>query len=250
MKIVSWNVNGIRACLDKGFMKYFRESDADIFCVQETKLSEYLLTFKKEGYHEYWNFADKKGYSGTLTLSRDLPISVSYGLGVEKFDKEGRIITAEYKDFYLVNVYVPNSQEGLARLGFKMSWNIIFRDLISKLQKIKPVVICGDLNVSHKYIDLANAESRVGYPGFSINEREDFDKLLSLGMTDVFRHLYPDKVEYSYWSYMRNSREKNLGWRLDYFIVSNLIVNNLIDVKMRKDILGSDHGPIELLINI
>lgn len=251
MRFVSWNVNGLRACVKKGFLEYFKEVDADIFCVQETKLQEGQIELELDGYHQYWNYAEKKGYSGVAIFSKVEPISVSYGLGIEEHDKEGRVITLEFDKFYFITVYTPNSQTELARLGYRMTWEDTFREYIVDLDKKKPVILCGDLNVAHNEIDLKNPKSNRKNAGFSDEEREKMTKLLSSGFIDTFRYFYPDKTDiYSWWSYRFSAREKNAGWRIDYFIVSQSLANNLKDAEIHTEILGSDHCPVVLEIDI
>ncbi|MBQ6026916.1 MAG: exodeoxyribonuclease III [Lachnospiraceae bacterium] len=250
MKFISWNVNGLRACMQKGFMDFFNETDADIFCLQETKLSEGQLKLQLDGYHQYWNYAEKKGYSGTALFTKKEPLSVSYGINAEEHDHEGRVITAEYKDFYFVAVYVPNSQRELARIDYRMEWEKAFLSYIKGLEKKKPVIYCGDLNVAHKEIDLKNPDSNHMNAGFTDKERECFTKVLESGYIDSFRFFYPDKKDaYSWWSYMFKSRERNTGWRIDYFVVSEKLKDRMKDAAILSDILGSDHCPVELDID-
>ena len=249
MKFVSWNVNGLRACLGKGFMDYFMGTDADFFCLQETKLSDGQLSLELPGYHLYWNYADKKGYSGTAVFAKEEPISVTYGVGVPELDTEGRMITLEYPDFYLVTCYTPNAQRELARIDHRLSWDEAFRAKLTELDAKKPVIVCGDLNVAHKEIDLKNPAANRGNAGFSDQERESFQKTLDLGFTDSFRRLHPDAVgAYSWWSYMFHAREKNAGWRIDYFLVSNRAASQIQEANIRSEILGSDHCPVELVL--
>ena len=248
MRIISWNVNGLRACKNKGFDEFFKEIDADIFCVQETKMQPDQADFDFNGYHTYWNSAVKKGYSGTLCICKNEPIFVSYDIGDENHVGEGRVITLEYKDFYLVNCYTPNAQRGLTRIDYRMSWEDAFRKYLCSLDKIKPVIICGDLNVAHNEIDLKNAKSNVGNAGFSNEERGKFTELLASGFTDTFRQLYPDKISYSWWSYMFNARANNAGWRIDYFLCSNRYFSNIKDSKIYPEVMGSDHCPIGIEI--
>ena len=249
MKFISWNVNGLRACMQKGFADSFNLLDADIFCLQETKLQAGQHDFTPEGYHQYWNYAEKKGYSGTALFSRKEPISVTYGIGVEEHDHEGRVITAEYEDFYFIVVYVPNSQRELARLNYRMEWEKAFLNYIKGLENKKPVIYCGDLNVAHNEIDLKNPKTNHMNAGFTDEERACFTKVLENGYIDSFRYFYPDKKEvYSWWSYMFKSREKNAGWRIDYFVVSEKLKNRMKDAKIHTEILGSDHCPVELEI--
>ena len=247
MKFISWNVNGLRACMGKGFMNFFNEIDADIFCLQETKLSEGQIELDTPGYHQYWNYAEKKGYSGTAVFTKKEPISVTYGIGIEEHDHEGRVITAEFDDFYFVDVYVPNSQRELTRLDYRMVWEDAFLSYVKKLDEKKPVIYCGDLNVAHKEIDLKNPKSNHMNAGFTDEERACFTKVTESGFIDSFRYFYPDeKDKYSWWSYMFKAREKNAGWRIDYFVVSEKIKDRMVDAKIHADILGSDHCPVEL----
>ena len=251
MKLVSWNVNGIRACLNKGFEDFFKNIDADIFCVQETKCQIDQVELEFEGYTSFWNSAEKKGYSGTAVFTKQKPINVTYGIGIEEHDKEGRVITAEFKSFYLVNIYTPNSKRELERLEYRMVWEDEVRRYLLNLSKIKPVIMCGDLNVAHKEIDLKNPKTNRKNAGFTDEERGKMTELLEAGFTDTFRKLYPDKEEeYSWWSYMGRAREKNIGWRIDYFIVSKNIEEKIVDAKIHQDIFGSDHCPVELDIEI
>ncbi len=247
MKFISWNVNGLRACMGKGFMDFFKEIDADIFCLQETKLSEGQIEMELPGYHQYWNYAEKKGYSGTAVFTKKEPISVTYGIGIEEHDHEGRVITAEFDDFYFVDVYVPNSQRELTRLDYRMVWEDAFLSYVKKLDEKKPVIYCGDLNVAHKEIDLKNPKSNHQNAGFTDEERACFTRVTESGFIDSFRYFYPDeKDKYSWWSYMFKAREKNAGWRIDYFVVSEKIKDRMVDAKIHADILGSDHCPVEL----
>ena len=247
MKFISWNVNGLRACMGKGFMDFFKEIDADIFCLQETKLSEGQIEMELPGYHQYWNYAEKKGYSGTAVFTKKEPISVTYGIGIEEHDHEGRVITAEFDDFYFVDVYVPNSQRELTRLDYRMVWEDAFLSYVKKLDEKKPVIYCGDLNVAHKEIDLKNPKSNHMNAGFTDQERDCFTRVTESGFIDSFRYFYPDeKDKYSWWSYMFKAREKNAGWRIDYFVVSEKIKDRMVDAKIHADILGSDHCPVEL----
>lgn len=249
MKLISWNVNGLRACMNKGFKDFMDSVDADIFCVQETKMQREQATFVFEGYEEYWNSAEKKGYSGTAVFSKTKPLSVSYGLGIEEHDKEGRVITAEFQDFYLVNVYTPNAQRGLERLDYRMVWENVFRRYVKELDEKKPVIICGDLNVAHNEIDLKNFKTNVGNAGFTYEERGKMTELLASGFVDSFRYLYPDKTgAYSWWSYMFKAREKNAGWRIDYFIVSEKLADRIEDAVIYPEVMGSDHCPVGLLL--
>lgn len=249
MKLISWNVNGLRACMNKGFKDFMDSVDADIFCVQETKMQREQATFVFDGYEEYWNSAEKKGYSGTAVFSKAKPLSVSYGLGIEEHDKEGRVITAEFQDFYLVNVYTPNAQRGLERLDYRMVWEDVFRRYVKELDEKKPVIICGDLNVAHNEIDLKNFKTNVGNAGFTYEERGKMTELLASGFVDSFRYLYPDKTgAYSWWSYMFKAREKNAGWRIDYFIVSKKLADRIEDAVIYPEVMGSDHCPVGLLL--
>ena len=251
MKLVTWNVNGIRACVKKGFLDYFNEVDADMFCIQETKLQEGQIDLELEGYHQYWNYAEKKGYSGTAIFTKVEPISVKYGLGIEEHDTEGRVITLEFEKFFLVNVYTPNSQAKLARIEYRMNWENDFRSHLNQLDEKKPVVLCGDLNVAHKEIDLKNPSTNKKSAGFSDQEREKMTELLDAGYVDSFRFLYPDVEEmYTWWSYMRQARDRNSGWRIDYFVVSNRLSDNIEDVEIHREIMGSDHCPVLLKLNI
>lgn len=248
-KLISWNVNGLRACVDKGFLSFFKEADADIFCLQETKLQEGQITLDLPGYHQYWNYAEKKGYSGTAIFAKEEPVSVSCGMGISQHDHEGRIITLEFKNFYIVTVYTPNSQDELKRLNYRMEWEDDFLHYLKKLEKNKPVIVCGDMNVAHKEIDLKNPKTNRRNAGFTDEERDKFTTLLKSGFTDTFRRFYPDlEGAYSWWSYRFKAREKNAGWRIDYFLVSNSLDNSLKDAVIYKDILGSDHCPIGITI--
>ena len=247
MRLISWNVNGLRACLGKGFADFFASIDADIFCIQETKMQEGQAEFTPEGYLQYWNSAVKKGYSGTAVFTRIPPLSVSYGIGSEEHDNEGRVITLEFEDFILVNCYTPNAQRGLTRLDYRMQWEDDFREYLLSLDKEKPVVLCGDLNVAHQEIDLKNFKTNVGNAGFTNEEREKMTRLLDSGFCDSFRALYPDKTgAYSWWSYMYNARANNAGWRIDYFIVSKRIQERIKDSVIYSEIMGSDHCPVGL----
>ena len=249
MKFVSWNVNGLRACIGKGFLDYFTGTDADVFCLQETKLSDGQLSLELPGYRLYWNYADKKGYSGTAVFAKEEPVSVTYGVGVPELDTEGRMITLEYPNFYLVTCYTPNAQRELARIDHRLSWDEAFRAKLTALDANKPVIVCGDLNVAHKEIDLKNPAANRGNAGFSDQERESFQKTLDLGFTDSFRYLHPEKTgAYSWWSYMFHAREKNAGWRIDYFLVSNRAASQIQEANIRSEILGSDHCPVELVL--
>ena len=250
-KMISWNVNGIRATYNKGFEEVFKEFDADMFCIQETKMQEGQLDLSQEGYFVYLNSAIKKGYSGTAIWTKIKPINVTYGFGIEEHDNEGRVITLEYEDFFLINMYTPNSQRELARLDYRGEWEKDKREYLKKLDKIKPVILCGDLNVAHKEIDLRNPKTNRKNAGFTDEERADFTKLLESGFTDSFRYLYPDKEDaYTWWSYFGKARENNTGWRIDYFVVSDRIAQNIVDSKIYPDIMGSDHCPVELEIKI
>ncbi len=249
MKYISWNVNGLRACMTKGFEDFFNKSDADAFCLQEIKLQEGQVDFSPAGYHTYWNYAEKKGYSGTALFSKKEPLSVAYGIGIKEHDNEGRVITAEFDDHYLITCYTPNSKQDLSRLDYRMNWEDAMRDYMKKLEKNKPVVLCGDLNVAHKEIDLKNPASNHHNAGFTDEEREKMTVLLDSGFTDSFRFLYPDRKDiYSWWSYRFKAREKNAGWRIDYFIVSDSLNDRIKDASIHTDILGSDHCPVELVL--
>ena len=249
MKFISWNVNGIRACCDKGFRDIFAQLDADIFCLQETKMQAGQLDLQFEGYTSYWNYAEKKGYSGTAIFSRKTPLSVSYGLGIAEHDTEGRVITLEFTDFYMVTVYTPNAQDGLKRLDYRMQWEDDFRAYLQELDKKKPVIVCGDLNVAHKEIDLKNPKGNKKNPGFTDEERGKFDVLLAAGFVDTFRHFYPTlEGAYSWWSYRFNARKNNAGWRIDYFLISDRLRDRITDTPIYKDVLGSDHCPVEVTL--
>ena len=250
MKLISWNVNGLRACEGKGFSDIFKSLDADFFCLQETKMKEGQLDLQFEGYTSYWNYADKKGYSGTAIYSKHTPLSVSSGIGIDEHDHEGRVITLEMEQFYLVTVYVPNSQDGLKRLDYRMQWEDDFRAYIQKLDSKKPVIFCGDLNVAHEEIDLKNPKSNRKNAGFTDEEREKFSTMLGCGYIDTFRHIYPEQVTYSWWSYRFQARQKNAGWRIDYFVTSERLATSIADAKIHTDIMGSDHCPVELEINL
>lgn len=251
MKFVSWNVNGIRAALKKGFMDFFNDIDADIFCLQEIKLSEGQLDLELEGYYQYWNYAEKKGYSGTAAFTKEEPLHVSYGIDIDEHDHEGRVITCEYEDFFLVTCYTPNSQRGLTRLDYRMTWEDDFRDYLNMLKNVKPVVLCGDLNVAHKEIDLKNPSSNKKNAGFTEEERTQFQNLLDAGYTDTFRHLYPDAEDrYSWWSYITKARDRNAGWRIDYFVISDDLNDAVVEADIRDDIFGSDHCPVYLELDI
>lgn len=247
MKMISWNVNGIRACMRKGFADYFAKTDADVFCLQETRIQQDQIPFEPDGYHHYWNFAKKKGYSGTAIFTKQKPSNVLYGMGIEEHDQEGRIITLEFEDFYVLTVYTPNSQKGLARLEYRMKWEDDFLCYLKELEKNKPIIFCGDLNVAHREIDLRNPESNQNNAGFSPDERKKFSKLLNSGFIDTFRYFYPDKTgAYTWWSYMFNSRANNVGWRIDYFCVSENLKHRLQSASIYDDVLGSDHCPVGL----
>ena len=251
MKLISWNVNGLRAVVNKGFYESFDKLNADIFCIQETKMQEGQLDINFDGYKMFLNSAVRKGYSGTAIFTKIVPISVSYGIGIEEHDKEGRVITLEFKDFYLVDCYTPNAQRELTRLDYRMKWEDDFREYLKKLDKIKPVILCGDLNVAHNEIDLKNSKANRGNAGFTDEERNQMTNLLNSGFVDSFRYLYPDKQDsYSWWSYMGKAREKNIGWRIDYFIVSEKIKDKIVDAKIHPEIMGSDHCPVELDMEI
>lgn len=247
MKLISWNVNGLRACVQKNFLESFQELDADIFCLQETKLQEGQIELNLEGYYQYWNYAEKKGYSGTAIFTKKEPMNVTYGIGIEEHDKEGRVITLEYPEYYMVTVYVPNSQNELARLPYRMQWETDFLAYLKKLEETKPVIYCGDLNVAHQEIDLKNPKTNRKNAGFTDEERACFTKVLESGFIDTFRYFYPDQTDiYSWWSYRFSARAKNAGWRIDYFCVSECLKDKLQDAKIHTDILGSDHCPVEL----
>ena len=251
MKLISWNVNGIRACAGKGFMDVFNNADADFFCIQESKMQAGQLELNMPGYHQYWNYAVKKGYSGTAIFAKEEPLNVAYEIGIEEHDQEGRVITLEYDKFYMVTVYTPNSQNELARLSYRMKWEDDFADYIMGLDEKKPVIICGDLNVAHKEIDLKNPKTNRHNAGFTDEEREKFSKLLDRGFIDTFRYFYPDKADiYSWWSYRFKAREKNAGWRIDYFLVSKRLEDKLKDAVIHTEIFGSDHCPVELDIDL
>ena len=249
MRLVTWNVNGLRACLGKGFLDFFRAADADVLCLQETKLQPDQIQLELPGYALYWNSAEKKGYSGTAVFTRVPPLSVACGIGVEEHDHEGRVITAEFADFYLVCCYTPNAQEGLARIDYRMAWEDAFREYLLGLDRVKPVVLCGDLNVAHQEIDLKNPKTNRGNAGFSDQEREKMTKLLGSGFTDTFRALYPDKTgAYTWWSYRFSARKNNAGWRIDYFIVSDRLMGRVEDQIIHSEVTGSDHCPVELVL--
>ena len=250
MKFISWNVNGIRACITKGFKDVFEELDADFFCIQESKLQEGQVELELPGYRQYWNYAEKKGYSGTAIFTKHEPLSVTYGLNIEEHDKEGRVITLEYEGFYMVTVYTPNSKDGLLRLDYRMTWEDAFREYLNRLAEDKPVIVCGDLNVAHEEIDLKNPSSNHKNAGFTDEERGKFTELLNSGFTDSFRYLHPEDVEYSWWSYRFKARERNAGWRIDYFLVSDSIKDKIDSASIHQEIFGSDHCPVELDLNI
>ena len=251
MKLVSWNVNGIRACLDKNFMSFFNEANADIFCINESKVQEGQVSLDLPNYHQYWNYAEKKGYSGVAVFAKKEPISVTYGIGIEEHDHEGRVITLEYENFYFVSVYVPNSRQELERLDYRMKWEDDFLKYIDSLNAKKLVIYCGDLNVAHEEIDLKNPKTNHKNAGFTDEEREKFSTVLSHGYIDTFRYFYPDRKDiYSWWSYRFKAREKNAGWRIDYFVVSESLKDKLVDADIKCDVMGSDHCPVELTINL
>lgn len=251
MKFISWNVNGLRACVGKGFKESFEQLDADFFCLQETKLQEGQIDLTLDGYHQYWNYAEKKGYSGTAIFTRKEPLTVSYGLGVEELDQEGRLITLEYDNFYVITAYVPNAQPELKRIDFRMQWEDAFRAYVNELNEKKPVIFCGDLNVAHKEIDLKNPKPNRGKPGFSDEERGKFQQLVDAGYIDTFRHFYPDlEGAYSWWSYRFKAREKNAGWRIDYFMVSPSLKDKLVSASIHSEIMGSDHCPVEVVLDV
>lgn len=251
MKLVSWNVNGLRACVRKGFLDYFHKIDADIFSVQETKLQEGQISLNLDGYHQYWNYAERKGYSGTAVFTKKKPLAVKYGIGGEPGENEGRIITLEFENFFLVNAYTPNSKRDLSRIGERLAWEDEMRRYLKELDKKKPVVYCGDLNVAHREIDLKSAKANVGNSGFTFEEREKMTLLLNAGFVDSFRYLYPDKTDaYTWWSYLNKARERNIGWRIDYFIVSEKIKDGIVDAQIHHEVQGSDHCPVLLELNI
>lgn len=250
-KLISWNVNGLRSCMGKGFMDFFDSVDADIFCLQEIKLSEGQIEWNKENYYSYWNYAEKKGYSGTAVFSKEKPLSVKYEIGIDEHDHEGRVITLEFENFYMVTVYTPNSQRELTRLEYRMKWEDDFRNFLNDLRKTKPVVVTGDMNVAHKEIDLKNPKTNRKNAGFTDEERQKMTELLDSGFIDTFRYFYPDAEQrYSWWSYMFKSREKNAGWRIDYFLASKELEDKLISAEIHDEVLGSDHCPIELVIDL
>lgn len=246
MKLISWNVNGIRACVKKGFSDYFKAADADVFCIQETKLQAGQIELETEGFWQFWNYAEQKGYSGTAVFAKKEPQSVTNGIGIPEHDTEGRVITLEYPEFYLVTVYTPNSKDELARIDYRMEWEDAFRNYLLGLRKDKSVIVCGDMNVAHEEIDLKNPKTNRGHAGFSDQERSKFGELLDSGFTDTYRYLYPDKIEYSWWSYRFRAREHNAGWRIDYFLVSDDLKGQVKDAVIHTDIMGSDHCPVEL----
>lgn len=248
MKFISWNVNGLRACVGKNFEEDFRKLDADFFCLQETKMQAGQLDLQFDGYKSYYNYADKKGYSGTAIYTKHEPLNVSYGIGVDAHDHEGRVITLEMPDFYLVTVYTPNSQDELKRLDYRMEWEDDFQAYLRKLDKAKPVIVCGDMNVAHQEIDLKNPKTNTMNPGFTAQEREKFTQLMDAGFTDSWRFLHPDEVKYSWWSYRFQSRQKNVGWRIDYFVISDRLKECLLSADIHNDIMGSDHCPVELVL--
>ena len=251
MKFISWNVNGLRACVTKGFQTFFDDAQADFFCLQETKLQAGQIQMELPGYEQFWNYAQKKGYSGTAIFAKEAPLSVTYGVGVEELDTEGRLITVEYPQFYLVTCYTPNAQQGLARIDHRLKWDEAFREYLQRLDQVKPVIVCGDLNVAHQEIDLKNPSSNRGNAGFSDEERESFTKLLNSGFTDTFRLLNPDVTgAYSWWSYRFNARKNNAGWRIDYFLVSNRLAEKITATPIHADILGSDHCPVGLELDL
>ena len=251
MKLISWNVNGLRACVQKGFLDIFKELNADMFCIQESKLQEGQISLELEGYHQYWNYAIKKGYSGTAIFTRREPMSVAYGIGIEEHDQEGRVIALEFAEFYLVTVYTPNSQSELARLDYRMRWEDAFLSYLKGLEEKKPIVFCGDLNVAHKEIDLKNPKTNRKNAGFTDEERGKFSTLLGQGFIDTYRYFYPDQEGiYSWWSYRFQARKKNAGWRIDYFCVSESLKEKLVDAKIHTEIMGSDHCPVELDIDL
>lgn len=249
MKLISWNVNGLRACMEKGFMDFFNQVDADVFCIQESKLQAGQIELDLPGYYQYWNYAEKKGYSGTALFCKEEPLGVTYGIGIEEHDKEGRVITAEFADFYVVTVYTPNSKRELERLSYRMEWEAAFLAYLKGLEQKKPVIFCGDLNVAHREIDLKNPKSNHHNAGFTDEERACFDTLLENGFVDTFRYFYPDREGiYSWWSYMFKAREKNAGWRIDYFVVSESLKDRLSGAAIHTEVMGSDHCPVELTI--
>ena len=251
MKLISWNVNGIRACVKKGFVDFFDEMDADVFCIQESKLQVGQIDLELKGYHQYWNYAVKKGYSGTAIFTKQEPLSVSYGIGIEEHDQEGRVITLEYPNYYIVTVYTPNSKSELERLDYRMTWEDDFLKYLCALEASKPVIFCGDLNVAHQEIDLKNPKTNRKNAGFTNEERSKFDNVVAAGFVDTFRYFYPEQEQiYSWWSYRFKARENNSGWRIDYFCVSKSLANKLVDAKIHTKVMGSDHCPVELDINL
>ncbi len=251
MRLISWNVNGIRACVTKGFEDYFKEADADIFCIQESKMQEGQLELDFPGYYQYWNYAEKKGYSGTAIFTKQEPINVTYGIGIEEHDHEGRVITLEYENYYMITVYTPNSQNELKRLDYRMTWEDAFRDYLKELASKKSVIVCGDMNVAHNEIDLKNPKTNRKNAGFTDEERSKMTELLGSGFIDTFRYFYPDQTDiYSWWSYRFKAREKNAGWRIDYFLTSEDLKDKLVDAKIHTEIFGSDHCPVELEIDL
>ena len=250
MKFISWNVNGLRACVGKNFKESFEQLDADFFCLQETKMQEGQLSIAFDGYESYWNYAEKKGYSGTAIFTKHKPMSVALGIGIEEHDKEGRVITLEYPNFYLVTVYTPNSQDQLRRLAYRMKWEDDFQAYLHKLDESKPVIVCGDMNVAHEEIDIKNPKTNHKNAGFTDEERQKMTQLLANGFTDTFRSLYPEQVTYSWWSYRFHAREKNAGWRIDYFLVSDRLKPEVKDAKIHTEIMGSDHCPVELALDL
>lgn len=250
MKFISWNVNGLRACVQKGFLDFFSQTDADAFCLQETKLQAGQIDLPLPGYKQFWNYAEKKGYSGTAIFAKEQPLSVKYGIGIPELDTEGRLITLEYPGFFLVTCYTPNAQQELARIDHRLVWEAAFRGYLKGLDARKPVIVCGDLNVAATAIDLKNPKANEQNAGYSIQERQAFQELLSCGFTDSYRYLYPEKIEYSWWSYRFQARAKNAGWRIDYFLVSDRVKENIRDAVIRTEILGSDHCPVELHIEL
>ena len=251
MKFISWNVNGLRACMNKGFPEFFHQESPDFFCIQETKLQQDQIQLDLPGYHQYWNYAEKKGYSGTAIFAKEKPLNITYGVGNPELDTEGRMITLEYPRFYLVTCYTPNAQRELARIDHRLKWDAAFRNFVTKLDQNKPVIICGDLNVAHKKIDLKNPSSNRGSAGFSDEERESFGLLLDSGFTDTFRHLYPDRAgAYTWWSYMFKARQNNAGWRIDYFLASNRVADKIKDAPIYSEVLGSDHCPVGLILDL
>jgi exodeoxyribonuclease-3 len=251
MKLVSWNVNGLRACMGKGFLEYFIAKDADCFCIQETKLQQDQIVLQPEGYHVFWNSAEKKGYSGTAVFTKRMPLNATFGLGIPEHDREGRVITLEFDAFYLVNVYTPNSQRELLRLGYRMTWEDAFADYLQALNTNKPVLVCGDLNVAHKEIDIKNPKSNGENAGFTPQEREKMTALLARGFVDTFRFLHPDAVNrYSWWSYMMKARERNVGWRIDYFLISERMAGHIVSADIEDQVMGSDHCPVTLELSI